>query len=95
MRGISLILLLLPWLSGCVALQVVGGGFSAISAYYTYQIAHADPVQVETISRDCLLYIYIKVPDETWELLDYETKKAIGENNYLMVNNCPNIDKPE
>ena len=82
-------------LTGCVGIQVVSAGLSAVGGYYSYKASKIDPVEVTTISKDCYLYKYVSVPIPERESLSEETKRAIATNNFTMVSNCPNITKPD
>lgn len=91
--GTILVLILTIGISGCVALEVIPSVLSATGSYYSYKAAKVEPVNVTTISKDCHLYEYVEVDDETWEALPNDVKQHIGINNKLMVENCPNIDR--
>ncbi|GAI78377.1 unnamed protein product [marine sediment metagenome] len=81
--------------TSCAVLpELVSGIGTGISGYYSYKAATRDPVEVTTISRDCLFYEWVPVSDEVWDTLPVKLKQSIGLNNKLAVQNCPNIEKP-
>ena len=83
-------------LTGCVGIQVVSAGLSAVGSYYSYQTSKKDPVEVTTISKDCYLYKYVSIPVPERESLSEETKRAIAINNKIMTENCGGlVVKPE
>ena len=75
-------------LTGCVGIQVVSAGLSAVGGYYSYKASKIDPVEVTTISKDCYLYKYVSIPVPERESLSEESKRAIAVNNKLMTENC-------
>ena len=86
--------------SGCNVLPVVSAVISSGGSYYSYKAANAEKVEVTTISKECHLYHYVSVPCERRAELKQSKEgtnllRSIADNNKLIVENCPNIDKPE
>ena len=77
--------------SGCQLLQVASAGAGAVSSYYSYKASKVEPVAVTTISKDCLWYSYITVPQLDRLTATSELTDQIKVNNKLAVTHCSAI----
>ena len=95
----SLLILLTLGCSGCGAIEpiasVIGAAASATSGYYSYKVYQQDPVEVTTLSKECVLGLkYARISCETREVMTDEEKRLLAENNRKLVEIC-GIEKPE
>jgi len=80
--------------SGCplqLGFTVASSALGAVGSYYSYKAANIDPVQVETLSRDCVFYAYQTVSDDDWGVISQDLRDGIKTNNALAVSNCSAI----
>jgi len=82
-------------LNGCIAFEVVKGVTAAVTTYWTYQIKNIDPINVTTISKECHLYEFVCLTQETKDSINLDDWDTIAYNNRVIVENCPNVEKPD
>jgi len=81
-------------LQGCIFLQATTSAASAVGSYYSYQAYQQDPVNVTTLSKDCLLGLkYARISCNSRVYMTDDEKAVLAENNRKLVELC-GIEKP-
>jgi len=83
-------------MTGCsVAPELVSVVGSATSSYFSYQASKIEPVEVTTLSKDCILNLkYAQISCVTRRVMTKAEKQVISTNNRKLVEIC-GIDKPK
>ena len=94
MKLILTILIVGSSLQGCIFLQATTSAASATGSYYSYQAYQQDPVNVTTLSKECLLGLkYARISCNSRVYLTDDEKAVLAENNSKLVELC-GIEKP-
>ena len=95
----TILLSLIIGCSGCAGLQtgleVAGAGASAAGAYFSYKALRQDPVNVTTVSKECILgFEYTRVSCADRSVMSIELKDKIARDNRVLVELC-GVERPE
>ena len=91
----TILLTLAVGCSGCEAIPAIGASASATGAYFSYKALQQDPVNVTTISKECILgFEYTRVSCADRAVMSDELKQKIARDNRVLVELC-GVEKPE
>ena len=88
------VIIMISGLSACEAIPIISGGLSLVNTSLLYKIKNTEKVNVTTISKDCHLYQYLCLTQQTKDSISMQDWDVIAFNNRVMTQQCPNIDKP-
>lgn len=76
-------------------LSVIGTATSAGGTYFSYQASKIEPVEVTTLSKECVLGLdYVQIGCDSRKGMTQAEKRSIATNNRKLVEIC-GIARPE
>lgn len=88
---LSAIIIITIGLSAC---EIIPPVLSLVNTGLLYQLKNQDKIEVTTISKECYLFRFQCLTEETKDSINPQDWDIIAYNNRVIVENCPNIDKP-